>query len=48
MAKFLEISQPSYCQLERGTKQPSIPILEILTKLFCCTADELMFGGEGG
>lgn len=52
MGDYLKITQGSYNQIERGTKQPSIPIIEALTQLFNCTADELLFGEgtavEGG
>jgi transcriptional regulator with XRE-family HTH domain len=46
MARTLGLAQPSYNQLERGTKQPSIPIIEELIRIFGCSADELLFGGD--
>jgi transcriptional regulator with XRE-family HTH domain len=41
---MLNIEQSTYAQYERGTKQPSIPIIKDMVKIFCCTADELLFG----
>jgi transcriptional regulator with XRE-family HTH domain len=41
---MLNIGQPSYAQIERGTKQPSIPIIKDMVKIFGCSADELLFG----
>jgi transcriptional regulator with XRE-family HTH domain len=44
IAGLLNIAQSTYAQIERGTKQPSIPIIKDMVKIFCCTADELLFG----
>jgi transcriptional regulator with XRE-family HTH domain len=41
---LLNIAQPTYAQIERGTMEPSIRIIRDLTMIFACTADELLFG----
>lgn len=42
LAKNAGISQPALCQIERGTKNPSLQIGGEIARLLECTVEELL------
>ena len=42
LAKNAGISQPALCQIERGTKNPSLQIGAELARLLDCTVEDLL------
>lgn len=50
MAMRLGLTQPAYCCIENGTRNPSLVALVRLSDVFGCTVDELLRDGgmEGG
>ncbi|MDR1328863.1 MAG: helix-turn-helix domain-containing protein [Oscillospiraceae bacterium] len=44
LARRINVTRGAIYMYERGTRQPSVGIIEALMQLFGCTADELLFG----
>lgn len=47
LAECVGISQAMLCQIERGTKNPSLQVGKGIADVLNCTIDELMREGEG-
>lgn len=51
LSRKIDVSQPFLNKIERGKKNPPLDVLIEIAKVFDCTIDELVFGGqpkEGG
>ena len=42
VAAAIGVTQPTYCNIEHGKRNPSIGVLQKLALLFGCTVDELL------
>ena len=42
LADLVNVDQSFICQIERGTKTPTLPLGKELAKVFKCTIDELV------
>lgn len=42
LAEMVNVSQSMVCQLERGTKVPSLPLGNEIAKVLNCSIEELM------
>lgn len=42
VAEAIGVTQPTYCNIERGKRNPSISVLQKLATLFGCTVDDLL------
>jgi transcriptional regulator with XRE-family HTH domain len=45
LAKEICVSQPMICQLERGTKVPTLPLGKAIADVLGCSIDDLLGSG---
>ena len=45
LAEKVGVTQAMICQIERGTKNPSVQVAALIAKVLDCTVDELLNNG---